>query len=202
VAQKFPVGSVIQGPVTSITKFGAFVQLSEGVEGMIHVSEISAEKRINHPQDVLRLGQTVQAQVLEVDKEKRQLRLSIKQMVPSSLDEYIAEHKEGDLVTGRMIEVSGGRARVELGEGVQGTCPMPAEGQATAKVAGEAAEKATQAEAKADLSSLSSMLTARWKGSATGGGTKREAAQTGQIRSFRIAKLDPAAKKIELELAE
>jgi small subunit ribosomal protein S1 len=201
-AQRFPAGSVVQGPVTSITKFGAFVQLSEGVEGMIHVSEISAEKRINHPQDVLRLGQTVQAQVLEVDKEKRQLRLSIKQMVPSSLDEYIAEHKEGDLVTGRMIEVSGGRARVELGEGVQGTCPMPAEGQATAKVAGEAAEKATQAEAKADLSSLSSMLTARWKGSATGGGTKREAAQTGQIRSFRIAKLDPAAKKIELELAE
>jgi small subunit ribosomal protein S1 len=202
VALKFPAGSVVQGPVTSITKFGAFVQLAEGVEGMIHVSEISAEKRINHPQDVLRMGQIVQAQVLEIDKEKRQLRLSIKQMVPSSLDEYIAEHKEGDLVTGRMIEVSGGRARVELGEGVQGTCPMPAEGQATAKVAGEAAEKATQAEAKADLSSLSSMLTARWKGSATGGGTKREAAQTGQIRSFRIAKLDPAAKKIELELAE
>jgi small subunit ribosomal protein S1 len=205
VAQKFPPGSVIQGPVTSITKFGAFVQLSEGVEGMIHISEISAEKRINHPQDVLRLGQTVQAQVLEVDKEKRQLRLSIKQMVPSSLDEYIAEHKEGDQVTGRMIEVSGGRARVELGEGVQGTCPMPAEGQAVDKAtekAADAADKVTQAGSKADLSSLSSMLTARWKGSATGGGTKREAAQTGQIRGFRIAKLDPAAKKIELELAE
>lgn len=195
-AQRFPAGSVIQGPVTSITKFGAFVQLSEGVEGMIHISEISAEKRINHPQDVLRLGQTVQAQVLEVDKEKRQLRLSIKQMVPSSLDEYIAEHKEGDLVTGRMIEVSGGRARVELGEGVQGTCPMPAEGSAK-----KAAEKQAPGEAKADLSSLSSMLTARWKGNA-GGESKREPAQTGQIRSFRIAKLDPAAKKIELELAE
>jgi len=197
VAQRFPAGSVIQGPVTSITKFGAFVQLSEGVEGMIHISEMSAEKRINHPQDVLRLGQTVQAQVLEVDKEKRQLRLSIKQMVPSSLDEYIAEHKEGDLVTGRMIEVSGGRARVELGEGVQGTCPMPAEGSAK-----KAAEKPAPAEAKADLSSLSSMLTARWKGNAAGGGAKREPAQTGQIRSFRIAKLDQAAKKIELELAQ
>ena len=113
VSVKFPAGSVVQGPVTSITKFGAFVQLAEGVEGMIHVSEISAEKRINHPQDVLRLGQTVQAQVLEIDKEKRQLRLSIKQMVPSSLDEYIAEHKQGDVVTGRMVEVSGGYARVE-----------------------------------------------------------------------------------------
>jgi small subunit ribosomal protein S1 len=123
-------------------------------------------------------------------------------MVPSSLDEYIAEHKEGDVVTGRMIEVAAGRARVELGEGVQGSCPMPAEGPATGKGAGKAAEKATQGEAKADLSSLSSMLTARWKGSTTGGGTKRETAQTGQIRSFRIAKLDPTAKKIELELAE
>ena len=57
VAQKFPVGSAIEGPVTSITKFGAFVQLAEGVEGMVHVSEISAEKRINHPQDVLKVGQ-------------------------------------------------------------------------------------------------------------------------------------------------
>ncbi len=201
VAQKFPPGSVIQGPVTSITKFGAFVQLSEGVEGMIHVSEISAEKRINHPQDVLRLGQTVQAQVLEIDKEKRQLRLSIKQMVPSSLDEYIAEHKEGDVVTGRMVDVSNGRARVELGEGVQGTCPMPAEGTAAQRAIEKTAEK-PQGEAKADLSSLSSMLTARWKGNAPGGGAKREAVQTGQIRSFRIAKLDPSAKKIELELAE
>ena len=197
VAQKFPVGSVIQGPVTSITKFGAFVQLSEGVEGMIHISEISAEKRINHPQDVLRLGQTVQAQVLEVDKEKRQLRLSIKQMVPSSLDEYIAEHKQGDVVTGRMVEVSGGYARVELGEGVQGTCPMP-----SGVPAEKTAEKTASGAQRADLSSLSSMLTARWKGAATGGVPKREPAQTGQIRSFRIARLDPAAKKIELELPE
>ena len=60
VPQKFPVGSAIEGPVTSITKFGAFVQVAEGVEGMVHVSEISAEKRINHPQDVVKLGQVVQ----------------------------------------------------------------------------------------------------------------------------------------------
>ncbi len=196
VAQKFPAGSVIQGPVTSITKFGAFVQLAEGVEGMIHVSEISAEKRINHPQDVLRLGQIVQAQVLDVDKDKRQLRLSIKQMVPSSLDEYIAEHKPGDVVTGRMMEVSNGHARVELGEGVQGTCPISLGQQA------EKAEKTESRAQKADLSSLSSMLSARWKGSATEGTPKREPAQSGQIRSFRITKLDAAAKKIELELAD
>ena len=70
-AQKFALGTVIEGPVTSLTKFGAFVQLTEGVEGMIHISEISAEKRINHPQEVLRVGQIVKAQVLALDTEKR-----------------------------------------------------------------------------------------------------------------------------------
>lgn len=193
VAQRFPVGSVIEGPVTSLTKFGAFVQLSEGVEGMIHIGEISAERRINHPQDALKVGQSVKAQVLEVDKEKRQLRLGMKQLVPTCLDEYIAEHKEGDVVTGLMTELSGGHARVELGEGVQGICRMAAEGRA---------EEETQVESKVDLASLSSMLKARWKSGAPGGGSKPEAVRAGQIRSFRIAKLDAAAKKIELELAK
>lgn len=100
VAQRFAVGSVIEGPVVSLTNFGAFVQLAEGIEGMIHVSDISAEKRINHPQEVLKPGQTVKAQVLEVDTVKRRLRLGMKQLVPTSLEEYIAEHKEGDVVTG------------------------------------------------------------------------------------------------------
>src|SRR5262249_49588932 len=126
VAQRFPVGSVAEGAVISLQKFGAFVQVAEGVEGMIHVGDISAEKRVNHPQDVLKVGQVVKAQVLEIDGEKRRLRLGMKQLVPTSLDEYITEHKEGDTVTGRMTEVSGGRARVELGEGVQATCRMPA----------------------------------------------------------------------------
>jgi small subunit ribosomal protein S1 len=192
VAQRFAVGSVIEGSVTSITKFGAFVQLSEGVEGMIHISEISAERRINHPQDVLKLGQSVKAQVLAVDTEKRQLRLSMKQLVPTSLDEYLAEHEEGDVVTGRMIEVSGGHARVELGEGIQGTCRI---GDASS------AKEETQSDTKADLSALSSMLKSRWKGGTGSSPTKPEAVRTGQIRSFRITKLDQAAKKIELELA-
>ena len=85
----FPVGSVVEGPITNIMKFGAFVQVTEGVEGMVHVSEIDAEKRINHPQDVLKKGQVVQALVLAVDSEKRLMRLSMKQLVPTGLDEYI-----------------------------------------------------------------------------------------------------------------
>jgi len=190
-AQKYPVGAVVEGPVTSIQKFGAFVQVSEGVEGMVHVGDVSAEKRINHPQDVLHVGQVVKAQVLELDVEKRRLRLGMRQLIPTSLDEYIAEHKEGDVVTGRMTDVSGSRAKVELGEGVHATCRL------TADVPREE-EKAGQE--NVDLSSLTSMLQARWKGGQGGGGSKGEGPRSGQIRSFRISKLDPATKKIELEL--
>ena len=97
------------------------MQVAEGVEGMIHVSEISAEKRINHPQDVLKVGQIVQAQVLAIDTERRLMRLSMKQLVPTSIDEYIAEHKMGDVVTGRVMNTEG-QVRVELGEGIQALC--------------------------------------------------------------------------------
>ena len=202
VAQRFAVGSVIEGPVLSITKFGAFVQLTEGVEGMIHISDLSAEKRINHPQEVVKVGQLVKAQVLAIDTEKRQLRLGVKQLVPSGLDEYIAEHKEGDVVTGRMIEVSDGHAHVELGEGIQGKCRMEAASPAAEKAQPDllASEPNSTPNSKLDLSALGSMLQARWKGSAPAGSAKPEAARTGEIRKFRITKLDTAAKRIELEL--
>jgi len=194
VPRKFPVDSQVEGKVTSLQKFGAFVELAEGVEGMIHVGDISAEKRINHPQEVLKVGQTVKALVLEADVAKRRLRLGMKQLVPTGLDEYIAEHKAGDVVTGRMGDVSGGRARVELGEGVPATCRIqsdPARG-GESQPAGD----------KTDLSSMTSMLEAKWKkGGATGGVAGDEAPRSGQIRSFRIVKLDPALKRIEVELA-
>ena len=191
-AKKFPIGSVVEGPVSSITKFGAFVQVADGIEGMIHVSDISAEKRINHPQDVLKTGQTVKAQVLELDTEKRRLKLGIKQLVPTSIDEYVVERKTGDVVTGRVIEVAGNSARVELGEGIHALCQLSAEKQKQ--------ETASQS-GKADLASLSSMLQARWKSGAVAETAKPEEVRAGQIRSFRITKLDPAAKKIEVELA-
>jgi small subunit ribosomal protein S1 len=191
VPERFPVGSTVEGPVTSLTKFGAFVQLSEGVEGMIHVSEISPEKRIQHPADVLRVGQVVNALVIGLEPEKRQMKLSLKQLVPTGLDEYMAEHKEGDLVTGRLMEESGGHARVELGQGIYAACTM----KATAAAAPEAAKPA-----KGDLSSLTSMLQTKWK-TGGGGSAKAEPARAGQVRSFRIVKLDREAKKIQLEMA-
>src|SRR6202165_1318852 len=201
VPEKFAPGTVIEGPVTSLTKFGAFVQLTEGVEGMIHVSEISAEKRINHPQEVLRAGQVVKAQVLALDPEKRLIRLSMKQLIPTGLDEYLAEHKEGDIVTGRMVEISEGRARVELGEGVVATCPIgevrpakPAQEDKRAEL--DSPSSSASSPATPDLSSLGSMLQARWKSGAAADEAKPEAVRAGQIRKFRIAKLDPAGKTI------
>jgi len=189
VPQHFPLGSEAEGPVTSLTKFGAFVQLSEGVEGMIHVSEISAEKRIGMPAEVLRVGQVVKVLVIGVDPEKRQMKLSMKQLVPTGLDEYLVEHKEGDVVTGRLVDQSG--MRVELGEGIHAACKAGSAAPAKSDAA---------APATADLSSLSSMLQARWK---TGAGApiKAEPVRAGQVRSFRIVKLDRATKKMEVELA-
>jgi small subunit ribosomal protein S1 len=192
--QKFPVGSAVEGKIVSLARFGAFVQLAEGVEGMIHISDISAEKRLNHPQDMLKLGQTVRAQVLEMDPEARKLKLGMKQLLPTSIDEYITERHPGDVVSGRVIEISGNSASVELGEGIHATCRVPA-----AKAAQDATA-AGSSSGKADLTSLSSMLQARWKSGAVAESSKPQELRAGQVRSFRITKLDPSAKKIELEL--
>ena len=188
--QRFAAGTVVEGPVTSVQKFGAFVQLAEGVEGMIHVSELS-DNRVDHPQDVVKLGQRVQAMVLAIDAEKRQIKLSMKQLIPTGLDEYIAEHKVGDVVSGRVLEVNGEGGRAELGEGIQ----------AQAKFTQKAAKGETPtSSAKADLSSLSSMLQSKWKSGGSASSAKAEELRAGQMRSFKITKLDADAKKIEVEL--
>jgi small subunit ribosomal protein S1 len=194
VAQRFEAGTVIEGPVTNLTKFGAFVQLTEGIEGMIHVSDMVADRRINHPTEVLRVGQTVKAMVLSLDREKRQIKLGMKQLIPTGLDEFFAENNVGDTVTGRVIDLSGNTARVELGEGVEGKCKLT-ENTATPEVTKDAPQKA-------DLSALTSMLNARWKGGtpSAAASTKKEAVREGQVRSFKIMKLDKAAKTIEVEL--
>jgi small subunit ribosomal protein S1 len=193
-AQKFPVGSAVEGKIVSLAKFGAFVQLAEGIEGMIHISDISAEKRLNHPQDVLKMGQTVKAQVLEINADERKLKLGMKQLVPTSIDEYMAEHHQGDVVSGRVIEISGSSASVELGEGIHATCRTPAKNPQDGPAAGHSGSS------KADLTSLSSMLRARWKSGAVAESSRPQELRAGQVRSFRITRLDQAAKKIELEL--
>lgn len=191
VTEKYPVGSAIGGTVTSLPKFGAFVQLAEGVEGLVHISEITAEKRLNHPQEVLKVGQKVKALVLAIDPEKRLIRLSMKQLVPTGLDEFLAEHRAGDVVTGRVATISTDGSQIELGDGVYGKCPPTYDGvESTYRTGGGAA---------GNVADLGSMLMARWKGGAVTA-TKPQPIQVGQVRKFRITRLDPDAKSIELAM--
>jgi small subunit ribosomal protein S1 len=187
-------GSHVSGPVTKLMAFGAFVQIAEGVEGLVHISEIVADRRLNHPSEELHVGQVVEAQVLAIDSEKRQVKLSMKQLIPTSIDEYIAENKIGDKVSGRVVEASETLTLVELGEGIRATCRKSKSEKATAAEPKKAA-------AKADLSSLTSLLQARWKGQGPAAAAQPEPLAAGQIRSFKIVKLDADSKKIEVELA-
>jgi small subunit ribosomal protein S1 len=197
-------GATVEGKISQIMKFGAFMTLAEGVEGLIHISEITAEKRLNHPSDVLRVGETVKALVLEIDKEKRQLRLSIKQAIPTGLDDFLLEHAVGDTVTGRIVDIDhlSNIARVELGEGILATCHVPAADPT------DPGTTPPTSGAPVDLSQLGSLLSAKWK---TADANAKPVAKLskpvagtlapGQIRDFKIATLDPATKKLTLTLA-
>jgi small subunit ribosomal protein S1 len=190
IEDKFPIGSTVEGPITNIANFGAFIDLGSGIEGMIHVGDITREKRIEHPKDVLKQGQTVRAQVLEADRQKRRIRLGMKQLEPTSTDSFIAEHQPGDTITGRVVEVKQERAKIELGEGVFATCRLDE----------DAREESRPGADKPDLSTMTAMLAARWKqggGSETG---RKPATKSGEIRTFRIVALDPDQKRIQLEL--
>ncbi len=187
--KKYPVGAVVEAPVTSLAKFGAFVDLGDGIEGMIHIGDITAEKRLNHPNEALKQGETVKAVVLEADKDRRRLRLGIKQLQPTSIDEYIAEHKAGDKVSGRIMDLSANRARIELGEGVVGHC----------KLAPQKSAESTANAPKVDVSSLSAMLASKWKSG--GGPTAAEGLKVGQVVTCKISNLDASQKRIDLELA-
>jgi small subunit ribosomal protein S1 len=193
VGKRYPVDSIVEGPVTQLKQFGAFVQVAEDIEGMIHVGDIVNEKRINHPQDVLKVGQIVKAIVLENNKETRRLRLGLKQLQPTSVDVFIAEHKEGETVTGRVSDVKGNRVTVELGEGVHAVYSLAPQEQ-----------KSEQRAASVDVSALSTMLASKWKGApgsagASEPGEKRDVPRVGQVRSFKLTKLDVEKKRMEIE---
>ncbi len=191
--KKYPVGAIAEGAVTSLTNFGCFIDLGGGVDGMIHISDITGEKRLNHPREAVSAGQMVRAVVLEVDRERRRIKLGIKQLQPTSADEYIAEHKVGDSVTGRIVEATRGRAKVELGEGVFAECQLREETANGSNV--------PEPVAKTDLASLTAMLSAKWKQGPAAASPREEPLRAGQVRTFRILRLDQPNKKIEVELA-
>ncbi len=191
--KKFPVGSTAEAPVTSLAQFGAFVDLGGGIEGMIHIGDITNEKRLNHPNEVLKVGQVVKAVVTEADKGRRRMRLSMKALEPTSTDEFIAENKVGDVVTGRVVDVSGKRIKVELGEGVIAYAPAPESKKESAS--------ASSGGQKADLSALSAMLSSKWKsGGGSGASNEPQGPRPGEVRSFKISAIDLEKKRIDVEL--
>ena len=196
--QKYAVGSIVEGPITNMTNFGAFIDLGNGIEGMIHVGDITREKRLDHPREFLQTGANVKAQVLEFDRSKRRIRLGMKQLEPTSTDHYIAEHHPGDSVTGRVVEVKGDRVKVELGDGVFGHCKL-------AVAEAQEAKSSTNAE-RVDVASVTAMLAAKWKGGGAASESRSSSAsdknlvRAGQIRSFTIANMDAEHKRIQLDL--
>jgi len=114
------VGSKIKGKVRNLTEFGAFVEVEEGIDGLIHISDLSWTKRVKHPSEVLKKGDVVEAIVLNIDAENQRLSLGLKQLATDIWDEFFAHHKVGDIVEGKIVRLTNFGAFVELHEGIEG----------------------------------------------------------------------------------
>ncbi|MEK6289158.1 MAG: 30S ribosomal protein S1 [Acidobacteriota bacterium] len=119
---RYHVGSRVTGKVRSLTDFGAFVEIEDGIDGLVHVSDISWTKRIKHPSDVLKKGQQVDAVITNIDVDGRRLSLSIKDLEPNAWDRFFDTHKLGDVIKGRVVRFANFGAFVEIEEGIEGLC--------------------------------------------------------------------------------
>ncbi len=118
----YPIGTKIRGKVRNLTDFGAFIELEEGIDGLVHVSDISWAKKIKHPKDVLKKDQEVEAIVTSIDKNGQRLSLSMKDLTPSAWEGFVATHRPGDVVKGTVSRFTNFGVFVELGEGLEGLC--------------------------------------------------------------------------------
>jgi len=119
---KYPVGSKVHGKVRNITDFGAFVELEEGIDGLVHVSDITWAKKVKHPKELLKKDQEVDAIVTNIDKRGQRLSLSMKDLMPSAWESFVATHRPGDVVRGKVTRFTSFGVFVELGEGLEGLC--------------------------------------------------------------------------------
>ncbi|MGB5549265.1 MAG: 30S ribosomal protein S1 [Thermoanaerobaculia bacterium] len=120
LAISHPVGSVIEGKVRNLTEFGAFVQITDEIDGLIHVSDMSWTKRIKHPGDVLNKGDDLRARITNIDVENQRVSLSIKEFLPNEWDSFVEESTVGDTVTGRVVNVTDFGLFVDIYEGLEG----------------------------------------------------------------------------------
>jgi small subunit ribosomal protein S1 len=135
VAQRYSIGSVVEGRVRKLTEFGAFLEIEEGVDGLVHVSDLSWTKHVKDPTEVLRKGQVMQAVILNIDAPSRRLSLGVKQLQPDAWESFFRSHEVNDLVRGRVCRSAAFGLFVEVAPGVEGLChkseipAMPDRGQ-------------------------------------------------------------------------
>jgi small subunit ribosomal protein S1 len=122
IDSRYSVGSVVEGRVRNMTDFGAFIEIEEGIDGLVHVSDLSWTKRVKHPSEVLKKGQIVQAVILNIDSSSHRLSLGIKQLQPDAWESYFQTHQVGDTVQGRVCRLANFGGFIELAEGVEGLC--------------------------------------------------------------------------------
>ncbi len=120
LAERYPVGSKIQGKVRNLTEFGAFVEVEDDIDGLIHISDMSWSKRVKHPSEVLKKGDVVDAMVLNIDAENQRLSLGLKQLATDVWDDFFSRHHVGDTVEGKVVRMTTFGAFVELDEGIEG----------------------------------------------------------------------------------
>jgi small subunit ribosomal protein S1 len=119
---KYPVGMEVEGKVRNLTEFGAFIEIEDGIDGLVHVSNLSWTKRVKHPSEVLKKGDKVKAVVLAIEPDKRRLSLGVKQLQPDVWDSFFAQHRVGDIIHGKVLRVANFGAFVEIADGVEGLC--------------------------------------------------------------------------------
>jgi len=120
--QRYGVGTRIKGRVRNLTDFGAFIEIEEGIDGLVHVSDISWTKRIKHPSEALKKNQEVEAVITAIDVENRRLSLSIKDLEPNAWDKFFETHRLGDIISGKVTRFANFGAFVEIEDGIEGLC--------------------------------------------------------------------------------
>ena len=122
LTERYPAGTVVEGRVRNLTDFGAFIEIEDGIDGLVHVSNLSWTKRVKHPSEVVKKGEKVKAVVLGVEPQNRRLSLGIKQLQPDVWESFFAQHRVGDVVHGKVLRTAQFGAFVEIAEGVEGLC--------------------------------------------------------------------------------
>jgi small subunit ribosomal protein S1 len=173
LAERYKEGSKVEGKVRNLTDFGAFIEIEDGIDGLVHVSDISWTKRIKHPSEVLKKGDKVEAVVLSVDGENRRLSLGIKQLTPDAWENFFERYRVGDVVRGKIVRTASFGAFVEIEPGIEGLCHVseagPDKDQSRGRRAGPVA-------------------------------TDEPVFTVGQEMAFKIIKLSPEEHKIGLSL--